>query len=284
VSPSPSVAQTPDLGDIKLLLTDVDGTLVPDTKALTPATIEAAKMLRERNIELAVTSSRPPIGLRMLVAPLALTTPLAGFNGGVLADPHDLSIIESHPVDPAAAQAVVDFLHRQGLDIWVYTENEWFVRDPKGAHVEREAFILQAPPRVIDAFTTAQTRHAFKVVGLCDDRAKLVAAEQGARALLGDTASAARSSGHFLDVTHPLANKGCVVETLARRLGIGPHQIATIGDGDNDTLMFAKGGFSIAMGNADDDVKAKADAVTDSNNDDGWAKAVRKFLLKSDAA
>jgi Cof subfamily protein (haloacid dehalogenase superfamily) len=266
-------------GDIKLLITDVDGTLVNNDKVLTPASIEAAKALKAAGIALAVTSSRPPRGCRMLVEPLQLTLPVSGFNGGAWGEPPDLKIIESYPVDPAAAEKAIAFLHEQKLDIWVYTEDEWFVHDPKGAHVEREAFILQLPPRVVQDFTPEQTHHAFKVVGICDDAARLAEAAKGAQALLGDTASASRSSGHFLDVTHPKANKGWVVENLARRLGLQTSQIATIGDGDNDTLMFAKAGLSIAMGNADDDVKAKAHFVADSNQNDGWAKAVRQYLL-----
>jgi Cof subfamily protein (haloacid dehalogenase superfamily) len=270
--------------DIKLLLSDVDGTLVTNDKVLTDASTAAARALREAGIALALTSSRPPRGMRMLVEPLGLTTPLAGFNGGAFVDPKTLSITESHPVDPKAAAEVTAFLIERDFDVWVYTEDEWFVIDPKGAHVEREAFILQLPPKVVRRFDAALTDHAFKVVGVSDDQPRLAEAQRGAEALLGNRASAARSSGHFLDVTHPLANKGRVVETLARELDLRTDQIATIGDGDNDTLMFAKGGFSIAMGNADADVKAKADVVTDGNQDDGWAKAVQRFLLRSDAA
>jgi hydroxymethylpyrimidine pyrophosphatase-like HAD family hydrolase len=80
-------------------------------------------------------------------------------------------------------------------------------------------------------------------------------------------------------VTHPHANKGDVVETLSRSLGIPKDQIATIGDMPNDVNMFRKSGFSIAMGNAGDEVKAKADAVTDSYDDEGFAKAVETFML-----
>jgi Cof subfamily protein (haloacid dehalogenase superfamily) len=270
--------------NIKLLLSDVDGTLVTTDKVLTEASKAAARALAEAGIGLALTSSRPPRGMRMLVDPLALTLPLAGFNGGALVEPKDLSIIERYPVDPKAAASMVAFLIERDIDVWVYTETDWFVCDPKGAHVERETFILQLPPKVVTRFDAALTDHAFKVVGVCDDAAVLTDAQRRAQALLGDKASAARSSGHFLDITHPLANKGQVVETLAKRLGLQTDQIATIGDGDNDTLMFAKGGLSIAMGNADDDVKAKADLVTDSNDDDGFAKAIRKFLLRAEAA
>jgi hydroxymethylpyrimidine pyrophosphatase-like HAD family hydrolase len=84
---------------------------------------------------------------------------------------------------------------------------------------------------------------------------------------------------HYLDVTHPEANKRTVVATLSKRLGIPPEQIATIGDMPNDVLMFRKSGFSIAMGNSSDEVKAQASAVTDSNENEGFAKAVRKFVL-----
>jgi hydroxymethylpyrimidine pyrophosphatase-like HAD family hydrolase len=85
-------------------------------------------------------------------------------------------------------------------------------------------------------------------------------------------------------VTHPKANKGTVVETLSNLLNISPAQIATMGDMPNDVLMFRKSGFSIAMGNASDEVKAQASAVTDSNENEGFANAVRKFVLRSTSA
>jgi hydroxymethylpyrimidine pyrophosphatase-like HAD family hydrolase len=80
-------------------------------------------------------------------------------------------------------------------------------------------------------------------------------------------------------VTHPQANKGAVVTTLSKLLNIPPEQIATMGDMPNDVLMFRKSGVSIAMGNSSDEVKLQASAVTDSNENEGFAKAVRKFVL-----
>ena len=104
--------------------------------------------------------------------------------------------------------------------------------------------------------------------------------EEAAQRALSKTASAARSQPYYLDVTYPKANKGTVVTTLSRFLNIRPDQIATIGDMPNDVFMFRKGGFSIAMGNSSDEVKSQASAVTDSNENDGFAKAVRKFVLR----
>lgn len=268
--------------DIRLLLSDVDGTLVTRDKVLTPRAVAAAKALHDAGIMFAVTSARPPRGLSMLVQPLRLTEPLAGFNGGVLTQP-DLTVIESHAIDPSAARKTVDMFRRRGADVWVYDADRWYVHDAKAPHVEREAWILKFGPEVVDTFSDAQLDAAIKIVGVSEDPAVMTACEQDAPGALGDTVSATRSAAYFLDVTHPLATKGHVVDTLARRLGLTPAQVATIGDMPNDVLMFRQSGFSIAMGNADPAVQAQASAVTDSNEDDGWAKAVERFLLPARA-
>jgi Cof subfamily protein (haloacid dehalogenase superfamily) len=264
--------------DIRLLLADVDGTLVTHDKVLTEAAKAAARDLAAAGIALALTSARPPRGMRMLIEPLDLRCVLAGFNGGLYVRP-DLSVIERNLIDAAAAKKAVDLFLAEGLDVWVYTENDWMVRDPNGPHVAREAWILQFDAKVVADFSDEDLAQALKIVGVSDDLPRVAACEGKVQRALGDGASATRSEPNFLDVTHPDANKGAVALTLAKRLNIAPEQVATIGDMPNDVLMFKKSGLSIAMGNASDAVKAQASAVTDSNEDDGFAKAVRKFVL-----
>jgi Cof subfamily protein (haloacid dehalogenase superfamily) len=267
---------------IRLFLADVDGALVTRDKVLTEAAKAAVRDLREAGIALAITSGRPPRGMRMLVEPLALTTPVAGFNGGVFVNP-DLSVIESHTLDPAAARQTVTLIGEQGLDVWVYTDTEWLIRDRNAPHVAREAWTVKFDARVVPEFSDEHLSQAVKIVGISDDLARVAACEKAAQKALGDRASAARSQPYYLDVTHPQANKGVVVTTLSRRLDIACAQIATMGDMPNDVLMFRKSGFSIAMGNASDDVKAHASVVTDSNEDEGFANAVRRFILQRGA-
>jgi Cof subfamily protein (haloacid dehalogenase superfamily) len=218
----------------------------------------------------------------MLIEPLGLELPIAGCNGGALVNP-DLTVIETNFIDVSAAARVVDFLREMQLDVWLYTDTEWLVPDAKGLHVEREAWILKTDPKVVSAFAPAQLARSVKIVGVSDDFDRVADGEARAQALLGDTVSATRSSAFFLDVTNPRANKGDVVEMLARRLNLCPDQIATIGDMPNDVLMFKRCGFSIAMGNASDAVKSHATAVTDSNQEDGWAHALRTFILPAAA-
>ena len=120
---------------------------------------------------------------------------------------------------------------------------------------------------------------AHKIVGVSDDHALLARVETEMLAALGTAATAARSQAYYLDVTHPLANKGVGVRRLAALMGVPMAEIAVIGDGGNDVAMFQESGLSIAMGNASDEVKKHAHFVTGSNDEDGFADAVEKYVL-----
>jgi Cof subfamily protein (haloacid dehalogenase superfamily) len=266
-------------GPIKLLLADVDGTLVTQEKELTAAAIAAAQDLRAAGISLAVTSGRPPRGMSMLVAPLGLTTPIAGFNGGEFVEPN-FSVIESHLIDPAVAAEALELILDADLDAWVYTPDDWLVRCSSASHVAREAWTVGFTPKVVAEFTPDFLANTVKIVGVSDDFAKVATCEREAQERLARRASATRSQPYYLDVTHPLANKGEVVTWLARRLGLSPSQIATVGDMPNDVLMFAVSGYSIAMGQAADEVKARATTTTASNDAEGFAKAVEMLLAQ----
>jgi hydroxymethylpyrimidine pyrophosphatase-like HAD family hydrolase len=118
-----------------------------------------------------------------------------------------------------------------------------------------------------------------KIVGVSDDHGKVQRCEAAAQAAFGSCATATRSQPYYLDVTNKNANKGAVVDYLSRHVGVPADEIATIGDQPNDVLMFKRSGFSIAMSNASDEVKAQATVVTDSYNDEGFAKAMECFIL-----
>ena len=263
---------------IAVVLADVDGTLVTENKELTARAIEAVQRLHKAGIAFAVTSGRPPRGMAMLIEPLAIDTPIAGFNGGVLVNP-DLSVIAAKTIAPDVARDTVRLIRDHGMDCWLYTATDWFIRDPRAPHVERETWTVKFEARVVTEFADADLDQAVKIVGISDDRDLVARAEADARQAFGAKVSAARSQPYYLDVTHPEANKGTVVATLATRLGHPAAAFATLGDMPNDVLMFAKSGFSIAMGNASDEVKAKASATTASYNDEGFAKAVERFFL-----
>ena len=164
------------------------------------------------------------------------------------------------------------------LSVWVYRGADWLVRDPEGPHVARESSTVQFSPKVVESFDGAESGVA-KLVGVSDDHEAVAEASSAAQDELGDNVSASRSQPYYLDITHPEANKGSVVRFLAATYAISTDEIATIGDMPNDVLMFAHSGLSIAMGNADREVQRAARQVTTSNDDDGFANAVERFIL-----
>jgi Cof subfamily protein (haloacid dehalogenase superfamily) len=262
---------------IRMLLADVDGTLVTQDKVLTDRAIAAVGKLKQAGILFAITSGRPPRGMAMLIEPLGLSTPIAAFNGGVFVRP-DMSVIEQRVLPDSVTPAVIDLLGAHGVDVWVYRGADWFVRDPQGPHVARETWTVKFDPTPVDGFA-AVSGGVAKVVGVSDDYNAVQRAVDATRERFGDHVSAARSQPHYGDITHPDANKGAVARYLSRVYEIPAAEIATIGDQPNDVLMFAHSGLSIAMGNASPEVQRAARRVTTSNEDEGFANAVERYVL-----
>jgi Cof subfamily protein (haloacid dehalogenase superfamily) len=262
---------------VRLVIADVDGTLVTKEKILTPRAIASVKRLQAAGIIFTITSGRPPLGMKMLIEPLELTEPIAAFNGGVFVRP-DFSVIAQSFLKRDIATRVIGAIERHGLDCWVYTDRDWLVRKADAPHVAREQWTVKFPPQVVPDFTGHLDRVA-KIVGVSDDLAAVARCEKDVQGDCGITVSAARSQPYYLDVTHPDANKGHVVVFLSQTLSIPGEQIATIGDMPNDVLMFEKSGFSIAMGNASPEVQKQARFVTASSEDEGFAKAMESFVL-----
>jgi hypothetical protein len=264
------------MNKISLLISDVDGTLVTNDKHLTDAAKQAVKKLADKNIRFTITSSRPAFGMRMLVEPLGLKLPLGAFNGSLIVDP-DLTTIQKKAIPAAAAQIAIDTLEKSGVDIWLFTEDRWLVRRDDKKYVPHERNTIQTEPVTVGDFAEF-TDKACKIVGASADPDKLARCEIEMQAALGARASAIRSQSYYLDITPAGCDKGTFLEAMAKRLDISPKHIVTIGDMQNDLAMFGKSGTSFAMGNATAEVKAKASFVTDSNENDGFAKAVDRIL------
>jgi Cof subfamily protein (haloacid dehalogenase superfamily) len=262
---------------IRLMLADVDGTLVTPDKVLTERAVEAVRRLGEAGILFAVTSGRPPMGMSMLIEPLAITTPVAGFNGGILVNP-DMSVIEQRVIPEDLVVPVAELNRSFGLDTWVYRGADWYVPDPLGAHVAKETATVRFEPKVMTGLD-GLTSDVAKLVGVSDDFDAVARAATAAHDRFGDHVTAARSQPYYLDVTHPDANKGAVARYLSAKYAIPPEAIATIGDMPNDVLMFAHSGLSIAMGNASPEVQRTARRITTSNAEEGFATAVDRFIL-----
>ena len=262
---------------IKLVVSDVDGTMVTSEKVLTRATIDAAHRLRDAGVPLALVSSRPPRGMAFLTMDLGLTGPLGGFNGATILAP-DGAVIDELFVPAAAVRSSLALFAERGISPWLFADNQWLIKDYGGDYVWKERMTVRFEPTVVDDFEPFIAR-CGKVVGASEQFDRLAACERDLQALLGSTANAHRSQRYYLDVTNPHADKGTAVRAFARWYGVGIEEVCVLGDQHNDVPMFRVAGCSIAMGNAPADVAAEAKLHTASNEEDGWAAAIDRYVL-----
>jgi len=266
---------------IALVVSDVDGTLLTKDKTLTEGTRRAVRRLEESGVGFTITSSRPTIGMRFLIEPLQITLPVGAFNGSSIVDAQ-LNPIEQHLIPASAVQRSIDVLDEFGVDVWLFTNEQWLARSGDGAYVPLEKRTIKADPIIVPDFTPYLSS-ACKLVGACADAALLQRCEAAMQKAMGAQATAVRSQSYYLDVTPPGCDKGTFVQAMAKRLGVSTGAVATIGDMQNDLAMFRTSGISIAMGNATDDVKKLATHVTTSNADEGFAGAI-DVILKHNGA
>lgn len=263
---------------IRLVVSDVDGTLVTTDKRLTPAAIQAVRAIEAAGARFTLISSRPPRGMAAVFRALGVKEPMAAFNGGTLFAP-DLSVLEAHRLDAGAAREAIAEMEQTSVGVWADADGAWWLKDPDGPHVDHEHHTIGFGPTVTASFEDIIGR-IDKIVGVSDDHPRLDALTTKLHAALLGHAEVQRSQAYYLDVTHPLANKGDGVRALCRRMGVDLTETAVIGDMFNDVAMFEVAGFSVAMGQSPGEVKAKADAVSPSSNDeDGFARAVHEILL-----
>src|SRR5262245_53370394 len=136
---------------IKLVVSDVDGTLLTKDKTLTEANKQAARRLHEAGIGFTIVSSRPTIGMGFLVAPLAITLPIGAFNGSSIVDPQ-LKPIEQHLIPSDTARRAIDVLTEFGVDIWLFTNEQWLTRNPGGEYVGHEKRAIKHDPVIVTDF------------------------------------------------------------------------------------------------------------------------------------
>ena len=264
-------------GKIRLVVTDIDGTLLTPEKELTARTLAAADRLRAANVRLALVSARPARGIEALAAQLGLDTPRAGLNGGeILAG--DGRVLETLLIAEPAARLTVEMMETHGADVWVFADGEWYLTNPAAPYVELERRAVGFEPKRLGDWESVIGR-AGKIMGSSNDFHLLERLETEMFTGLGNSVVAHRSQDYYLDVTHPEARKGHALRAIARLLDVPVEETAALGDMPNDISMLAIAGLSIAMGNAPDEVQDAAMMVTRPNTQDGWAQAIDTHIL-----
>jgi len=262
--------------DIRLVVSDVDGTLVDRNKQVTPATVAAVNRLREAGVGFTIVSARPMSGMRWIADLLEIDGAMGAFNGGLIFR-RDGTVERRDTVDPAVARGVLDLVG-DAADAWVFADDRWYATDGEGPHTASERTSSAQEP-VVRADFDDLTGACDKLTFVSDDEDALRDLAERAKAAFGNRATIAQSQSYYLDVTATAANKGDGVRRLADALDVPLAAVCAIGDQANDLPMLALAGLSVAMGNAPPHVKAAARAVTDANDADGVAGAIDRLVL-----
>ncbi len=269
--------RAPAAARIRLLVSDIDGTLINGDKELTPATLDAVASLRQAGIRLCLVSSRSVRGMRTILGGVGNDGPVAGLNGAEIVGA-DGGVVETRPLATETARLAIETLTLNHVDCWAFSGGEWLIRDVAGPYVPRERRTVRFEPTTVRSFEPYIDRIG-KIMGSSNDYALLERMETELQTMLGRDVSAHRSSPWYLDVTHAQANKAHAARRLAGLLGIDWSEVACIGDMDNDMAMLGEAALAIAMGNAPPAVAAAAHFVTGTNDEDGWAEAVVDLIL-----
>jgi Cof subfamily protein (haloacid dehalogenase superfamily) len=265
----------------RLVVCDLDGTLVDSDKQLRSATIAAVARLRAAGIGFAAISARPRSGVMPIVTALDLKGEQAAFNGGTIFC-GDGRVVERHTVDEVVVRGMFELTRTVAVEPWVFADDRWHAAEGRGLHADRERKSSNQEPIVTADFAPFYG-DVDKLTFVSDDEPVLRGLREQALALFEGRATIVQSQAYYLDVTPLAGNKGAGIRALAESRGIALADTIAFGDQANDLAMIEQAGFGIAMGNAPDKVKERADAVTLSNDADGVAHAIDTMILMARA-
>lgn len=260
---------------VKLVVSDVDGTLVDKQKQVTPGVKAAVARLRAAGVQFTIVSARPRSGMMPIAELLEIDAPMGAFNGGTVFT-RDGTVTSQQFVDRAVVEGVFEIVRDAAVDTWVFADDTWFATTDQGGHVGSERLASNQAPVIRQDFTDLFDR-VDKLTFVSDDAALLKSLAEQAKGY-AERATIAQSQVYYLDVTALAGNKGDGVTALSQTLGVPLSATAVLGDQANDLPMFARAAVSYAMGQGPEAVRAKATHVVAGNDQDGVAEAIDAIL------
>ena len=267
--------------DYQILVLDLDGTLTNRDKIITPKTKQALMELQNQGKKVVLASGRPTHGILPLAEELELETYggyLLSFNGGLIQNCKTGEIVFSRHIPVEANAAIIDLAIDEGVNILTYEGDRILTLDAACPYVEKEAFINKLEVVQVEKMQTYVNFPVPKFLML-DDGDYLALVEARVKARLGKPFSIYRSEPYFLEIMPKGIDKAQSLGRLLETMGLGREQMIACGDGYNDLTMIQYAGLGVAMENAILPLKNVADYITLSNNDDGIAHVVEKFML-----
>lgn len=265
----------------KLLVLDLDGTLTNDEKIITPKTYDALMKAQEEGVKIVLASGRPTFGIAPLAEKLKLKDYggyILAFNGCRIINWQSREIISDSVLDPEVMPYLYECSKKSGFPILTYQGEDIVTEYPEDQYVIEEARINKMPVRKMNDFMT-EVKHPINkclIVG-APERLHVLEIEMAEK--LQGRMGIFRSAPFFLELVPLNIDKAKTLNILIKKIGITREEVVACGDGYNDLSMIEFAGMGVAMKNAVDEVKAKANYITiHDNNHDGIAEVIEKFF------
>ncbi len=268
---------------IKHIFSDMDGTLLDRDGNMSAVNQEAIEHSR---LPFTLVSARAPMEMMAVIDALHLTAPQIAFNGGLIfrMQGHRLIPIEASSIPDLEAQQILHQVREQLPDVSVscYGLNAWYA-ERIDAGIELERRITHQTPTLtsFDKLTKQTDLHLFKIMMITQDADELKGLQTYLRAMSLPNVAIQQSGRIFVEVTSKRAQKSTGIAFIQKMEHLREDELAAFGDGHNDLPMFASVGHAVVMGNALPEIKAAAELVTLTNNEDGVAYGLRKLLAEN---
>lgn len=264
----------------KLIAMDLDGTLLNDQKVITEKTKAALMAAQNKGIRLALASARPSPGLfreRDALDMQNFNGILMSYNGGRIVDAETGKVLFETSMDLQETKQVLRQLEKLPVTPILDDGAKFYVTDKDGYKVDYECrnnnMICSGVGNLADFLTFAPIKILMSV-----QPEELPIVQKQIAAFLPESLTVVQTAAFYLEIIPKVINKGQGIRDICKVLGMEPAEVIAFGDAENDIPMLRAAGMGVAMGNAQETVKAAADMVTLSNNDDGIAAALEKLL------
>jgi Cof subfamily protein (haloacid dehalogenase superfamily) len=264
----------------KLIVTDMDDTLLDANTELQEINKKAIIKAQQSGIKFVLASGRPTYGMWAIAKELMLPEfegYILSYNGSIITNCKTKETIFETGLSKEDVHFIYDLSKEYNTDILTY-KNEEIIYPKISEYVEVDLFITKMPHRLIDNFKEYMDSGAPKCL-LLSEPSHLEKVEKELKQKYGDIYSISRSKPIFLEIIAKNINKGISMEKLGKFLGIKNDEMIAIGDSYNDLDMIKKAGLGVAVGNANDDIKKHANFVTTSNDNNGIAHVIEKFIF-----
>jgi len=267
----------------KLLVSDIDGTLVSGSGSVSALDREALARARNLGIQVSLSTGRGIKASLSIIDQLSLGSYHTFFDGALVSRPSQNEEVYVQPISQVTVSQMVELAHRHNLNLELYSASHYFAeRETWSTNAHREFFGIE--PTLVD-FTKLWELERIIKGGLVTtnpqeaDRAREFCTLFDTRLHFSWARTPAYPGVTFINILAPEVSKGKALEALASHLGIAVTEVIAVGDGSNDISLLTAAGLAIAMADAPDEVKAVADYVTLDVDHNGLAAAIERFLL-----